>query len=206
MTLNTGAGGMEDLDEEFIKANGKEKHKSKSKRDRAALLAVVRALLKKTTANGCTEAEALSAAAKAKELMDENDITDEELNASEKADNDGGQQQQQQHHARKQADVLIDIALRADLFHAPDGTCYADITVKNHRETWPVRSKGFRRLTGQYYQQEKSAPNSEALQSALNLIEARAHFEAPERAIHVRVASHGGKIYLDLGDATWQAV
>ena len=33
----------------------------------------------------------------------------------------------------------------AELFHAPDGTGFADISVDGHRETWPVRSAGFRR-------------------------------------------------------------
>ena len=47
--------------------------------------------------------------------------------------------------ARKQSDVLIELAGEADLFHAPDGTGYADFNVEGHRETWPIRSKGFRR-------------------------------------------------------------
>ena len=47
--------------------------------------------------------------------------------------------------ARKQSDILIDLAGEADLFHAPDGTGYADVNVEGHRETWPIRSKGFRR-------------------------------------------------------------
>ena len=54
--------------------------------------------------------------------------------------------------ARKQSDILIDLAGEADLFHAPDGTGYADVSVEGHRETWPIRSKGFRRwLTRRYY-------------------------------------------------------
>jgi hypothetical protein len=34
----------------------------------------------------------------------------------------------------------------------------------------------------------------------------KAHFDAPERAVHIRVAGLDGKIYLDLGDETWRAV
>ena len=44
-----------------------------------------------------------------------------------------------------QADILIDLAQTAELFHAPDGTGFADLDVNGHRETWPIRSKGFRR-------------------------------------------------------------
>jgi hypothetical protein len=44
-----------------------------------------------------------------------------------------------------QADFLIDLAQSALLFHTADTTGYADLTVNGHRETWSIRSKGFRR-------------------------------------------------------------
>jgi hypothetical protein len=76
-----------------------------------------------------------------------------------------------------------------------------------HRETWPIRSKGFKRwLSRCFFEETKGAPNSEALQSALNVIEARAHFDAPERQVFVRVGGIGERIYLDLGDQAWRAV
>jgi hypothetical protein len=45
-----------------------------------------------------------------------------------------------------------------------------------------------------------------AIRSILDLLEPRAQFDAPERAIHVRVARHEDCIYLDLADRCWQAV
>ena len=45
----------------------------------------------------------------------------------------------------KQADILIAIAKRGVLFHNHEGVAYADIAVGGHRETWPVRSTGYRR-------------------------------------------------------------
>jgi DNA primase len=36
-----------------------------------------------------------------------------------------------------QADLLLELAQDAELFHAPDGTGYADIQVNGHRETCP---------------------------------------------------------------------
>ena len=44
------------------------------------------------------------------------------------------------------------------------------------------------------------------MQSALNVIEARAHFDGPERTVFIRIGSHEEKLYLDLGDESWQAV
>ena len=106
-----------------------------------------------------------------------------------------------------QADILIDLAQTAELFHAPDGTGFADLDINGHRETWPIRSKGLRRwLARRFFEVTQGAPSSEALQSALNVIEAKAHFDAPERVVFVRVGGLDGKLYLDLGDETWQAV
>ncbi len=42
--------------------------------------------------------------------------------------------------------------------------------------------------------------------SALALIEAMAHFDAPQMDVHLRVAGHDGKLYLDLSDDAWRAV
>ena len=106
-----------------------------------------------------------------------------------------------------QADILIDLARSAELFHAPDGTAFADIDVNGHRETWPIRSKGFKRwLARRFYEAIHGAPSSEGLQSALNVIEAKAHFDAPERIVHIRVGGLDGRLYFDLGDETWRAV
>lgn len=106
-----------------------------------------------------------------------------------------------------QADILINLAEAAQTFHTLDGTAYADIEVNGHRETWSIRAKGFRRwLTQRYFHATQGAPSSEALQSALNVIEAKAHFEAAEKEVHIRVGGLDGRLYLDLCDAEWQAV
>ncbi len=50
------------------------------------------------------------------------------------------------------------------------------------------------------------APSAEYVNSTLNLLEARAQFDGPERELHLRVAEHDGHIYLDLADEHWRAV
>jgi hypothetical protein len=110
-------------------------------------------------------------------------------------------------HRESQADILLGLAAEAELFHAPDGTGFADATINGHRETWPIRSKGFRRwLARRFFEMTAGAPNGEALSAALNVIEARAHFDGPERSAHMRLAECGGRLYLDLADAEWRAV
>jgi hypothetical protein len=42
-----------------------------------------------------------------------------------------------------QADILINLAQTAELFHGPDGTGFADLNINGHRETWPIRARVF---------------------------------------------------------------
>ena len=106
-----------------------------------------------------------------------------------------------------QADTLIELARCAALFHTPDGSAFADLDINGHRETWLIRSKGFRRwLARRYFEATHGAPSAEAVQAALSVIEAQAHFDSPMRVVHVRVGELDGRLYLDLGNETWQAV
>jgi len=95
----------------------------------------------------------------------------------------------------------------ASLFHTATGTAFIDIEIEGHRETWPVRGKQLRAwLRRSYYEETGGALGSGTIRSMVDLLEARAQFDAPERTIHVRVAEHDGRIYLDLADKEWRAV
>jgi hypothetical protein len=103
--------------------------------------------------------------------------------------------------------MLIALSEAAELFHTENGTAYADLPIAGHRETWPVRSARCRGwLRRVYYKATGDAPSAPALNAALNLLEARAQFDGPEREVSIRVAEHAGRIYLDLADAAWRAV
>lgn len=106
-----------------------------------------------------------------------------------------------------QASTLVQLAAAADLFHGPDGTSYATVSVDAHRETHLLRSRALRSwLAQRYYAAERRTPSSQAVQDALGVLEGRALYGAPERAVAVRVADHEGAIFLDLGGPTWEAV
>ena len=110
----------------------------------------------------------------------------------------------------KQSDLLIQLAACVDLFHDVDHNAYADLRVNGHRETYAIsnaKSNAFGRwLRGEYYRATKSAPNPNAMTSALAVIEARAVHDGSQRDVHLRVAGHDGKIYLDLCDQDWRVV
>src|SRR5260370_368907 len=103
--------------------------------------------------------------------------------------------------------MLNDMAPCDDLFHTAIGTAFADIMIDGQRETWPIRSKRFRAwLRRRYYQATGDAASAAEIRSALELLEARAQFDGPERAVHVRIAEHAGHICLDLADEQWRAI
>src|SRR4029079_13487435 len=66
------------------------------------------------------------------------------------------------------------------LFHTAVGIAYADFTIDGHRETWAIRSRQFRTwLRRCYFEETGCAANSAVLSSALDLLEAKAQFDAP---------------------------
>jgi hypothetical protein len=103
--------------------------------------------------------------------------------------------------------MLPEFGQCGELFHTPSGTAFADIPVKDHQETWPIRSKRFRSwLRRGYYEATGEAVSAAAVRSALDHLEARAQFDGPERAVHIRIAEYGEQVYLDLADEHWRAV
>jgi hypothetical protein len=142
------------------------------------------------------------------------------INGGACADNGSSEQESGKREKKERvADKLIKIAVEKSyrdeasrpeaggLFHTPDKVAYADIEAHGWRETWPVRSRGFRHwLVRVYYETTGTAPNSEALQTALALAEARAFFDGPRREVYTRVGGTNGKIYIDLANEHWQAI
>ena len=103
--------------------------------------------------------------------------------------------------------MLIELPVRVELFHTVTGTAFADLIRDGHRETWPIRSKRFRGwLRRRYYEATGDALSGHLISSELDLLEAKAQFDGPERPVHVRIAEEAGHIYLDLADDLWRAV
>ena len=85
--------------------------------------------------------------------------------------------------------MLNDMMLCEELFHTPTGVAFADFITEGRRETWPIRSKRFRTWMQRcYYQATGRAASAAEIRSALDLLEAGAQFDGPERKVHVRIA------------------
>ena len=94
-----------------------------------------------------------------------------------------------------------------ELFRDRRRTAFAAIEVGGHRENLALQSWAFKQwLARQARQVYGSIPGTSAIEEAVNSLVADARFGDVEREVHVRVAGHGGAIYLDLGDRAWRAV
>lgn len=108
---------------------------------------------------------------------------------------------------QSQATMAANMAAEWEQWHTPGKDAFVTIPVGEHFENWSVKSQMFKRYVAkQFFDQEGKAMNSDALSAAVNLIEAKALFEGEEHPVHVRVAEHHGKIYLDLCNDAWQVV
>src|SRR5579864_1813853 len=107
------------------------------------------------------------------------------------------------------ADRLIGLALDAglELFHDPDQQGWASVRVDAHQENYPIRARAFQLfLLRIYYLETGESPGGQAIRAAAELFEARALFDGAECPVHLRVAEHAGRLYLDLCDRAWRAV
>ena len=106
-----------------------------------------------------------------------------------------------------QAELLVRCAEGADLFHTPAGDAYATVPVGGHRETHPIKAKGFRRwLVRAYFERVRTArPGAQAMQDALGLWRPGRSSTAPSRGLR----PGGGArrhVYVDLADERWRVV
>ena len=110
---------------------------------------------------------------------------------------------------QSKADRLIGLALDAglELFHDPDQQGWVSVRVDTHWENYPIRARAFQLfLLRIYYLETGESPGGQAIRAAAELFEARALFDGQECPVHLRVAEHGGRLYLDLCDRAWRAV
>ncbi len=110
---------------------------------------------------------------------------------------------------KSQADKLIELvtAERAELFRDQFNEPHARILVDDHWETWRVRSKQFKRwLCSLLWEAEQKAPHSNAISSALTIIESRACFKGPQITLENRVCWYEDAIWYDLSNTKWEVV
>ena len=79
--------------------------------------------------------------------------------------------------------------------------------VQNHCEHYPLNSRASKDYMSRlYFLAEGRAPNATALQDALTTLSGFARFEGAEHEVHMRVAGHQERMYLDLCDTKWRGI
>lgn len=105
------------------------------------------------------------------------------------------------------ATQLLELAKDIELFHTPDRMPYVVIKQGGHTEVWPLESRTVKDYLARcYYGKTGSAPSSQAIQNAFNVLRGHALFEGLEKPVYTRIAECDGKIYLDLCNFDWSVV
>lgn len=109
---------------------------------------------------------------------------------------------------KNQTTQLIELIPASDLFHAEDGRPYADVKLDGGgRQTLLIGGVDLEQhLIRRFFLATGSAPNTDALQGAVNTLKAQARFDGPEREVFIRVGEGEDKTYIDLGDTTGRAL
>lgn len=95
------------------------------------------------------------------------------------------------------ADILVRLAAKAELFHTPMGEAYA--TIPSGKINVKIQSDCFKNwLIKEFYNETQKAVSSEAYNQAVALIKSKACIDGAEKKLHFRVAKHQKDIYYDL--------
>jgi hypothetical protein len=106
-----------------------------------------------------------------------------------------------------QRDSLITLTERFELWHDADGDAFVTLPVKDHQESWPIRSARIKSLlSGRFYEETGATIGGQALEDALRVLEARASNDGAELVPCRRVGRHGDAVYIDLCDKSWRAI
>jgi len=109
-----------------------------------------------------------------------------------------------------QANTIISLIESVDgvvFFYDEFNDSYISIPYDDYNEIWPCKSRIVNQWVSRlFWKKENKVPNSEALKSALNMIEAKAHFDGEQIKLHNRVATYKDSIWYDLSDSKWRAI
>ena len=95
----------------------------------------------------------------------------------------------------------------SNLFHTPEFEPVARINFPDHQETRPIRSKEFELLLSHnIYKETGEYPSPKVLRKCKRELEGVALFDSQQQELHVRLASFGKAIYIDLGNKEWEQI
>ena len=104
-------------------------------------------------------------------------------------------------------ELLMSLVNGLELFHDPQKQPCVTYPKDNHYETTGIYSNSFLNwLNHEHYKTSGKLPKQTEVDKVLDILEAGALFESPEKQLHARLAKHKGKIYIDLCNEEWEVV
>ena len=106
------------------------------------------------------------------------------------------------------SDELMTLAKeKAELFHDPDGACYATFEKDEHRQTWLIGSKGLDDwLSCLAYRELGFVPGEAVIKSVLATMRGIALHDGEEHPVYLRCSPIPDGYMIDLTDEHWRAV
>lgn len=121
------------------------------------------------------------------------------LNETINTENNTGEDEQEKRLS--EADILLEMLKDLRLFQGEDTEPYAEVEIHGNKEFLHVNSKQFKRyICKRYFDRYKSAPKTQAIKSALLVLESKAIFDGEKCQLSNRVAEYKGCIWYDLAD------
>ena len=113
--------------------------------------------------------------------------------------------------AEEKAEAIRAVRNRAEqerlyFFHDPLRYAYATVPVRDHRETWAIRSRDFRLWVKQALFDALGVAPDFLVKWLLEDFETLAICRGPEHEIFVRIGEANGAVYIDLANDQWQAI
>lgn len=139
------------------------------------------------------------------EVPDESETTDKDHD--EDKDKDKDKDKDDAKESKTQASELIQLCSAAELFKTRDEREFATLDVNGHKETWALKSDGFRKLLRyQFYKQNQRTPSQQALTDAIDTLCSKAKYEGASHEVHTRFAMDGADLIIDLANENWEIV
>ena len=114
------------------------------------------------------------------------------------------------HHEKNdesQTNIILRLTQDFSYFIDELGEKYVAVPWSTHTEIMPMDGQRFKlRLTQDFYKDQGEAPQSDAVNRALDVLRAQALFDGETKKLQPRMARQNSDYYYDLGDPIWKAV
>lgn len=101
-----------------------------------------------------------------------------------------------------QADLVVGLCEEeaVEFWESTGGDAYATVRESCRIENWQTTSRDFKRwVMRKFYERHRKVPRREAMNDALGVLQGKA-MNGEKHDVHVRLAGHDGRVYIDLGD------